>query len=134
MLCFGGFWGLVGFCGGVRVGLRTSGATVRCRLWLLLFCFFRLFCEACEFVAYLLPGPAVVVRDVYVVFRGELVAVGVGVVTVAVMVGVEAGRCFLVVGDSAVHVDCGVGLGVCLESRVVCGEVDVAVDAVGVDL
>lgn len=85
-------------------------------------------------MAYLLPGPAVAVRDVYVVFRGELVAVGVGVVTVAVMVGVEAERCSLVVGDSAVHVDCGVGLGVCLEPRVVCGEVDVAVDAVGAHL
>lgn len=94
------------------------------------FCFFRLFCEACEFGFYLLPGPVVAVRDVYVVFRGELVAVGVGVVAVPVMVGVEAERCALLVGDSAVHVDRGVGCGVCLEPRVACGEVDVAVDAV----
>ena len=65
---------------------------------------------------------------------GVAVAVGVGVVAVGVVVGVEADHPPLVVGDSSVHVDGGVGGGVALEPGVGWGEGDVAVDAVGAHL
>lgn len=55
-------------------------------------------------------------------------------VAVAAVVGVEAEGGSLVVRDSAVRVDGGVGGWVCLEPRVVVGEVDVPVDTIGTHL